>query len=305
MQRKLNHLPALFLLALPGGVAAGVVFETTTPYHHLLVVDGPRIRTLQFDHAPQTRMSLSDPLEGHFEYTEFFHMPWLWNDQIKSVLAIGLGGGSVQRAYHHYYPEVKMDTVELDSKVLQVARQFFGLPTDSNHKYIISDGRVFVRRSRDTYDLIILDAYTSSRYGSSIPYSLATKEFFALASDRLSENGILAYNVIGSLGTARRENIVRALHQTLNVVFPRVYLFPARRSQNVVLIATKSSEPMTLDALNKKADELIKEKKIRVPAFKSSLRSFRAALSPASASSTARVLTDDFAPVDGLLNVEP
>src|SRR5262245_1132429 len=93
---------------------AAIVLETTSAYHHIRVIDQDGLRSLTFDGATETRMSLNDPLKGHFEYTEYFHMPWLWNAQLTNVLMIGLGGGSTQRAYEHYYPDVTVETVEID-----------------------------------------------------------------------------------------------------------------------------------------------------------------------------------------------
>ena len=80
---------------------AEVIYETTSPYHHIRVMDEYGMRTLCFDASWESRMSLQDPLKGHFEYTEYFHMPWLWNPAITNVLMIGLGGGTTQRAYQH------------------------------------------------------------------------------------------------------------------------------------------------------------------------------------------------------------
>src|SRR5213594_4077358 len=108
-----------------GNAQGRVVFEATSPYHHIRVIDQDGIRTLSFDGSMETRMSLRDPLKGHFEYTEYFQMPWLWNTQLTSVLMIGLGGGSTQRAYEHYYPTVTIDTVEIDPLVVELAQQYF------------------------------------------------------------------------------------------------------------------------------------------------------------------------------------
>ena len=232
----------IFVLALlcPGLAAADeVVFETTSAYHQIKVVDRGRLRVLHFDNATESRMSLDDPLQGHFEYTEYFHMPWLWNDRIKSVLMIGLGGGSIQRAYQHYYPQVQCQTVELDPKVVEVARDYFQVKESETLKIAIEDGRVHLRRTQARYDVILLDAYTANRYGSFIPYSLATKEFFSLAKEHLTDNGVLAYNVIGDVD-GRREDIVGAIYQTLKAIFPQVYAFTASSSRNVVLVATRS-----------------------------------------------------------------
>ena len=68
---------ALFCLA--PSLHAKVLFETYSAYHHIEVVESRGIRTLSFDGSRETQMSVTNPLAGHFEYTEFFHMPWLWN----------------------------------------------------------------------------------------------------------------------------------------------------------------------------------------------------------------------------------
>src|SRR5205823_4432442 len=124
---------------------------------------------------------------------EYFHMPWIWNPDIKRAAMIGLGGGSTQRSYQAYYTNVMVETVEIDPAVISVAKKYFGVTETANHKINSEDGRVFLRRSRGTYDLIIMDAYTTTRYGSSIPPHLTTREFFGIARDRLSTNGVLAY----------------------------------------------------------------------------------------------------------------
>ncbi len=302
IEKLRNVLIVGMWLASPIATVSGeVVFETTSPYHHIMVSDSYGIRTLLFDNSTQSQMSLDDPLTGHFEYTEYFHMPWLWNQQIENVLMIGLGGSSIQRSYSAYYPQVRAETAELDSKVLEVARDYFHFKETENMKVIIGDGRMHLRRSQKKYDLILLDAYTANRYGFYIPYSLATKEFFALADEHLTENGILAYNVIGGI-RGNRESIVGAIYKTLKTSFPHVYMFPAIGSRNVVLLATKSEVPVTLSQLEHRADAMIQSKRIKLPTFKLRLRRFRE--NPPASAARSRILTDDFAPVDGLLRTE-
>ena len=294
-------LAGLVLACADCGIGQDIVFETTSPYHHIRVADRGRMRVLHFNNTTQSQISLDDPLQGHFEYTEYFHMPWLWNDQIKTVLMIGLGGSSIQRAYQAYWPQVETETVELDPKVVEVARDYFQFKETEKMKAIISDGRMHLRRTRKTYDLIILDAYTANRYGSFIPYTLVTKEFFALAHSRLSDKGVLAYNVIGS-AYQRRENIVGAIYNTLKTSFAQVYMFPALGSRNVVLLATRSSEPVTRVQLEQRLAQLVKTRKVTFPNFSVRLKRFVAKPPPSVANSN--VLTDDFAPVDGLLRTE-
>jgi spermidine synthase len=276
---------------------AGLVFEAASAYHNIRVMDEGGFRTLYFDDATETRMSLQDPLQGHCEYTEYFHMAWLWNSGITNVLMIGLGGGSAQRAFEHYYPWVRVQTIEIDPTVLQVARNYFTLTETERQKVQISDGRVFLRHSVALQDLIILDAYVQGRYGAGIPQHLATKEFFQLVHDHLSTNGVVAYNVIGTVSDWHAD-IVGAIYRTLQTVFPQVYLFPAQTSRNVVIVATRSSERADLNVLRERAVGLVNARRVTFPGFRERLEVFHP-LRPANAARSP-ILTDDYAPVEGL-----
>jgi spermidine synthase len=297
-------LPILALSAAVASHAAAetIVFETTSAYHHIRVVDESRTRTLSFDSAPQSRMSLDDPLQGFYEYVEYLHLPWLWNESIRSVLVIGLGGGSVPRTYQAWYPGVNVETVELDPAVIEAARTCFNVKESPGMKVIAADGRQFIRRSTKKYDLIVLDAYTTNRYGSGIPYSLVTTEFFRLIKDHLTDNGIVAYNVVGSV-EAGRNSVLAALYATMKTSFPRISLFPAEESGNVVMIAPASGELLSLPELMRRADQLIRSGFAKLPDFKNRVERLRNA--PPQGSTEALVLTDDFAPVDGMLQVQP
>jgi spermidine synthase len=277
--------------------AAQVIFQDYSPYHHIRVVDQSGVRVLKFNNSEETRMSLSDPLQGHFEYTEFFHMPWLWNTNIQRVLMLGLGGGSIQRAYLHYYPDVTIDTVEIDPMVIAVAEKYFGIKESPRHKIHTGDGRMFLRRGSAEYDVIIVDAYTTSRYGSSVPPHLATREFFALASSRLNTNGVLAYNVIGQK-SGWRADFLGSIHRTMQAVFPRVYMFPAKESMNVVLVATKSDVALTYTHAQRLGAERLRLNSVNFPNFALRLRQFESI--PHRSFSNAPVLTDDRAPVQNL-----
>jgi spermidine synthase len=285
-------------LALTDGARAAVkVFETTSLYHHIRVFDQNGIRTLYFDDAPETSVSLRYPVTGHFEYIEYFHMPWLWNTNIGSVLMIGLGGGSVQRSFENYYRSVKIDTVEIDPVVVEVAHRYFGYKESERQKVHVEDGRLFLRRTKAQYDLVILDAYVQGRYGSAIPQHLATKEFFELARSHLTTNGVLAYNVIGTPNQWHAE-IVGAVYRTLNTVFPQVYMFPAVTSQNVVLVATRAQGRAEIVALRQRGFSLANTRRVTMGGFMGRLERLQT-LPPASLA-RCPVLTDDFAPVEGL-----
>jgi spermidine synthase len=295
----LRHL--LVLVAVLGaGIAHGavVVFNTYSAYHHIQVVDDLGIRTLSFNGSMETKMSRLNPLQGHFEYTEYFHMPWLWNTNMKRVLMIGLGGGSTQRAYQHYYTNVLVDTVELDPVVIRVAKDFFRVVPTPTHRIHTNDGRIFLRRTTNIYDAVIMDAYATTRYGSSVPPHLTTTEFFQLARNHLTPNGVLAYNIIGQM-EGWNEEFVGSIYLTLREAFPQVYSFPAAESRNVVLMATKNPERFDPARVTAIGAALVKSRRVTLPTFTTRLKSFDT--NAPAAIHRAPVLTDDRASVEGLL----
>jgi spermidine synthase len=292
---------AFLALALCAGTSrAGTIFERISAYHHILVVDddATQIRTLSFNGSWETRMSLTNSLAGHFEYTEYFQMPWLWNHDIKHVLMAGLGGGSTQRAWQHYYTNVLVDTVEIDPVVVDVAHKYFGVTESPILKIHTNDARVFLRRSTYTYDVILMDAYATTRYGSSIPPHLTTKEFFEIASNHLGTNGVLAYNVIGQI-YGERKSIIGALYRTMKEVFPQVYLFPANETQNVVMVATKSNKHFDTARVQQEGAALMRSGIVTLPTFPERLTNFWDNIPPMATNSP--VLTDDYAPIESLL----
>src|SRR5262245_41817796 len=247
---------------------APVIYEMTSPYHHIRVVDQAGLRTLCFDNATQSQISLQSPLKGHFEYTEYFHMAWLWNARLTNVLMIGLGGATAQQAFAHHYTNLIVRTVEIDPMVVNVASNYFSFKESERQKVSVEDGRTFLRRSPERYDLIILDAYVHSRYGSAIPQHLVTKEFFESARDHLTTNGVVAYNVIGTLN-AGKADVVGAIYRTLNSVFPQVYIFKTASTRNLVFVATKTSARVDLNGLRQRANFLVQNGLVKLPTFRS------------------------------------
>jgi spermidine synthase len=292
---------SLAILSAVGSAQAQVLVERTSAYHHIKVIDEQGLRTLSFNSSMETRMSLRDPLQGHFEYTEYFHTPWLWNTNMTNVLMLGLGGGSTQRSYQHYYPQVTVDTAEIDPVVVEIAKEYFQLRETPTLRVFVSDGRVFLRRSETKYGAILMDAYTQGRYGSSIPYHLATKEFFAMATNHLAPDGVFAFNVIGTM-RGWRADIVGSIWRTMKSVFPQVYAFPARDTYNVVIVGTKSDQPMDLNTLLQRANVLTQTKRVTLPTFKARVNMFVS--DPPLNYQRCPLLTDDFAPIDGLLSTQ-
>ena len=196
---------------------------------------------------------------------------------------IGLGGGSISTYYGRAMPDVHIDTVELDQRVIDVAKQYFALRETPRVRYIAADGRVFLNRSKDRYDLILLDAYR----GGYVPFHLLTREFYTLVKSRLTPGGAVAFNVHD--GTKLYHSTVR----TLGEVFPTVDLYPSGMGE---VIATLSADPkFDRNVLATRAAALQERYKFRFP-LPDVLK--RRIANPQREAKGGVIITDDFAPVN-------
>jgi hypothetical protein len=89
------------------------------------------------------------------------------------------------------------------------------------------------------------------------------------------------------------------MYRTMSEVFPHVYMFPAVESRNVVFVATKSAEPFNYARAAVETHKLIDSGTVTLPTFSMRVRSFTEQ-SPPNAS-TSPLLTDDYAPIETLL----
>jgi spermidine synthase len=236
---------AIVALLLPSLAHAEIVFEDYSAYHHILVEDTGDRRILWFDNEQESVMSLSDPYAGGFEYTDFFHVPMLLDPTTDRVLFVGLGGGTGLKSFLSHYPDVWVDVVEIDPMVVQVARTYFAVPEDPRLRIHVADGRAYLQRARQRYGAILVDAYSSGPYGGILPYHLATREFFEIARQHLTDGGSLVYNVITTYG---KGTVLPDVYGTIANGFQSTYAFQAQTSLNVVIVAQRiDSEPLRSD----------------------------------------------------------
>jgi spermidine synthase len=228
--------------------------------------------------------NLEDPDDLPLAYSQVMTAAsLLYPTEVKRILMIGLGGGSISTYYGRAMPDVHIDTVELDQRVIDVAKQYFALRETPRVRYIAADGRVFLNRSKDQYDLILLDAYR----GGYVPFHLLTREFYTLVKSRLTPGGAVAFNVHD--GTKLYHSTVR----TLGEVFPTVDLYPSGMGE---VIATLSADPkFDRSVLATRAAALQERYKFRYPLTEVLKRRIA---NPEREAKGGSLITDDFAPVN-------
>ena len=176
-----------------------------------VVDDGP-VRQLLFPgDLVQSEQDLRRPERLRLRYTHAVHGATCRARELRSVLMIGVGGGSLVRSLHAVAPGARVDAVELHRPVLELARRWFGLPDGPWVDYHVDDGRRFLAGTTRRYDLIVLDAFGTE----TVPAHLLSREFMALARERLEPGGVLAANVIAAPGS----ELAEAVHATVSDAF--------------------------------------------------------------------------------------
>jgi spermidine synthase len=242
-----------------------IVYTRSSAFHDITVADEGFIRTLSFGGIRQSSMYLDAPFDTDFEYPSYLHTALAVKPDAVRTLAIGLGGGTVVKRMWRDYPEMRIDAVELDPDVVDVARRFFALPDDERIRVIVGDGREFVAESAETYDIVIVDAFEGAR----VPSQLADDGFMRAVRDRLSPCGAVIYNFMGAVDGAGSEPF-RDLHATLSHAWSRVFVFlvdegvAALGASNIILLATDA--PLNADDLRERLASRV-DGLVSVPAF--------------------------------------
>ncbi|MCX8007916.1 MAG: fused MFS/spermidine synthase, partial [Coriobacteriia bacterium] len=178
-----------------------VLFRADTQYHRITVTEDAEVRHLRFDRSHQSGLRLDDPFASAIRYPDYMHLALALKPDAKRVLVCGLGGGAITRRFWRDYPQVRVDTVEIDPVVVDVARRYFWLEEDARLRVFVDDARRFVQRTAATYDIVIVDAY----YADALPAHLTTAEFLSEIKRVMSPDGVLAYNVISAPAGPRSE----------------------------------------------------------------------------------------------------
>jgi spermidine synthase len=247
-----------------------VIYRKETPYQKLTVAENPAenqryLYTSRRDEK-QGGIYLNDPLKLYFEYCKVSLVSLAFLEREPSaVMFVGLGAGSLPRYLNNYYPETRIEVVEVDRDVVDVAARYFYFSESENMSVHVDDGRSFLRSSRRKYDIIFLDAYQVR----AIPYHLSTVEFMEEVAQRLNEGGVAVANIVAQ----EKNSAFNAMLATYARVFPSLSVFEGISSYNNVIVASGSAVDQKL--LQERARRIQRHKKLDVKLHRLATRPFK------------------------------
>ena len=245
----------------------------------------PSGRILVLDDLLHSYVDLDDPRHLEFPYT-LWMAPAL--DAVPAAgprfraVFVGGGGLTLPRYLVARRPRAEARVLEVDGKLVDLARERLGFRDRPSIRIRIGDARLTMRdEPSDSADVVIGDAFG----GRAVPWHLTTAEFVADVHRVLRAGGVYALNVIDH----RDLDLVRAEAATLLAEFRDVALVTSRtgmaRGGNFVLFASDRSLPRSVVPV---ADQVA-----LVVLDREGVRDFAAG---------SEVLRDDHAPADQLLS---
>lgn len=288
----------LILLAAAFSFAGTHPCEHESAYYCAYVREDPQNasgRALWLDTLRHSYVDLDDPAHLEFSYTRWFGDALTAvapDGEALDVLHLGGAGFTMPRYLREEHPGSWSHVLEVDPLLVEVAVDELGLGLGDDIDVTIGDARMTIANvDRGGFDVVIGDAFG----GVAVPWHLTTREFIALVADTLTDDGVYMMNVIDYDDRA----FLKAEIATVGDVFADVAVIGRNGSfdgvasggGNYVVVA--SDAPLPVDALR---EEVRGNGRADVVVHADELAEFV---------DGARVLIDDFAPVDQLLTPRP
>ena len=227
-------------------------------------MDGVRALYLGSD-TMQSAMRVKAPFELELTYSRAMMLFILFSSQARQILMIGLGGGSVAKYIHHFLPSLHTRVVEINPRVIQIARSHFYLPENDDRLQVIEgDGVAYLQAHPETAEVLLLDVFDSQ----GVPPDLYNQAFFDTCAESLTLDGMLAVNLWGSDKNfdIYLQRIEQSFHQ-------RVLVLRTGRPGNIVVFGFKRQpKELRWAALRERAKQLEQDYKIEFLEFVEKLR---------------------------------
>ena len=212
-----------------------MIHESESMYNYLKVDKQGKTTYLSTNALFGVQSCINDDcsLTGMY-YDNLLVSRYLVKEQPK-VLVLGNGTGTYATMMKDYlHADCDITAVEIDQGIIDLSYKYFKMNKDVN--IVCDDGRNFIARDRNTYDIILVDAYSSI----SAPFHMTTIEFFTLVKEHLSNDGIMMMNV--NMYSDKKESFSVAVCDTAYSVFENLYAYKVNNASGLEVFASKNKE---------------------------------------------------------------
>jgi len=198
-----------------------ILYSGKTEYQSVDIIETDTLGTsLILDGKTQ-----STSVDEYIYHESLVHPAMILHSHPRRVFIGGGGEGATLREVLNHRSLESVVMVDLDREVVNLCRKYLpkhsnGSFDDNRVKLIHNDAREYLFNSNDLFDVIILDLVDPLEKGTA--YTLYTKEFYAIARNRLNAGGILVTQS-GPSGLLNYKECFSPIYRTLMTIFPEVH----------------------------------------------------------------------------------
>ena len=225
-----------------------VLYENKSDFHDIKIVENEIGRFLHYKDTYQAGFIKTKAYTGNLPYINYFLIPTLINPNIKNILLIGLGTGKIINDLEKILPNIeKIDIVDIEENILNIAKDYFDFKQSQNTNFYLQDGLVFLRESKQKYDLIIVDVASDD----GIDDRFLSNEYLNTIKKSLSKTGIFVSNLCSSADLEHKENtFYRSLKELYEAKFKQTLIFKGNESDKVYYKSFFNIEKRVIDITN-------------------------------------------------------
>ena len=207
----------------------------------------------------QSSMKVSAPFALELAYTRGMMGFLLFSNAVKTVLTIGLGGGSVPKYIWQNCPDISQTIIEINPQIINIARSHFAVPNnDARLNVMDGDGLVYLAQNQQIADCLMIDAFDAH----GIPADFCSQDFFDVCALSLTKNGIFAINLWGS--DKNFDVYLQRIERSFN---NQTLMLPTGKPGNIVVFGFKRSPDLKIANLRERAKVLEAHHKIEFVSF--------------------------------------
>lgn len=224
-----------------------LIIDTDSEYSRIWIKkftndSGKEYTTLEVDKGYESIASGEKNLT--VDYLKYYDLFNYYQKNTENVLMIGGAAYTYPSYFSEQYKDKKIDVVEIDPKMTELAEKYFDLNKKNDRlKIYHEDGRRYINTTQNQYDCILIDAFK----GLNVPFQLTTEEALNSAKNCLSENGIVITNLISALD-GKNAKFINHEYATYKKVFDNVKIFKVQNGmfnddelQNLILVGFKNN----------------------------------------------------------------
>ena len=174
------------------------IYEATSEFNgKISVIEVGATRKLSVDGVVQS-VNWNSPSTGRQVWGRLVENLYEQAPDLKKVMVLGLGGGSIQHLLSKKFPSIHITSVEIDKTMVEVAKKYFALDDIPNHRIIVSDALKVIAVPEEygiplnSFQVVIVDIFCGQKY----PDLGTSGNFFAGVKNLVVPGGLVVFNRI-------------------------------------------------------------------------------------------------------------